>query len=102
MQPIYPAVKDLLDLIRYAKGCISDDCYIEEGDTLPGITLTIGWNETEQIHTSANDWSYQTGDNSYTGGAYGYQHWAIVDVYRRSNAKVLVKELRHQLRELTW
>ena len=35
-------------------------------------TLTIGLND------EGDEWSYQTGDNSFTGGAYSFPHWSVV------------------------
>lgn len=98
----YPTITELLPVIKYAKSCISDDCYIESDDELPGITLTIGWNSEDGMYNYKHDWSYQTGDNQFEGGAYGYQHWAVVDIYRRDNARNLAKELISQLHDLMY
>ena len=35
--------------------------------------LTVGMNEK-------GEWGWQSGDNSFTGGAYGYPHWAVIHV----------------------
>lgn len=43
-----------------------------------GLTLTIAVNSAFTL------WNYQTGDNSYTGGAYSLPHWAVVSVYPES------------------
>ncbi len=79
--PRLPTIKDLSELVRWVKPQICDD-YIDEGDTNTG------------------DWGYQTGDNSYTGGAYGYPDWAVVTVYRRSNSVELARDIRAQLSDL--
>lgn len=93
MEPRLPKIKDLSELIRYLKPQICDD-YIDEGDTLPSICLTVG------ADTTTGDWRYKTGDNSYTGGAYGYSDWAVVTVYRRSNSIKLARDIREQLSDL--
>lgn len=91
--PRLPTIKDLSELVRWVKPQICDD-YIDEGDTLPSICLTVG------ADTNTGDWGYQTGDNSYTGGAYGYPDWAVVTVYRRSNSIKLARDVREQLSDL--
>lgn len=93
MEPRLPAVEYLARLVRQVKKEIRDD-YVDEGDTLPSLCLTIG------ADTTTGDWSYQTGDNSYTGGAYGYPAWAVVTVYRRSNSIELARDIRAQLSDL--
>lgn len=61
-----------------------------------GVHLTLGVTPVE----SGFDWNYQTGDNSFTGGAYGHPHWINIYLMRRSNCKVLSKEAVEQLRDL--
>ena len=88
----YPTIKDLSELVREIKPHI-EDSYLAEDETVPGIDLTVGWCPDN------GEWSYQTGDNSFTGGAYGYPVWAVTRIYRRSNAQELARELRDQLAE---
>lgn len=87
-------------LFKALKQDIGDDYRASEDEDKPGMCVTIGF-------TPANDerdasWSYQTGDNSYTGGAYGHPHWAVVSLYRRSNSRVLALECAEQIAELTY
>jgi hypothetical protein len=89
-----PLIKELVPLIKNIKKDISDEYLAFEGDDMPGIQLTIGWD------ADSGNWSYQTGDNSYSGSAYGYPHWAVVGVYRRSNALDLARDIREQLADL--
>lgn len=89
-----PTVKALSALVRAVKATIGDDYRASEYDDTPGICITVGWNVS-------GEWSYQTGDNSYTGGAYGYPHWAVVSVYRRSNSVALARDIREQLLEVS-
>ncbi len=79
-----PTIATLAEIIRAIKPEICDDYIEEEGDT-PGIQLTIGCGE--------EGWSYQTGDNSYSGGAYGYPFWGVGYVTRRCNSRELAKEI---------
>ena len=57
---------------------IHDDYRASEDpdDKVPGMQLTIG--------ADSEGWSYQTGDNSCTGGAYGYATWGVGYIYRDS------------------
>ncbi len=92
----YPLIKDLRALFVALKCDIGDDYraseFDDESDT-PAMSVTIGANEE-------GEWSYQTGDNSYTGGAYGYPHWAVVTLERRSNSTELAREAVSQLADL--
>ncbi len=85
-----PQVKDLFNLLKAIKPEIADD-YIQEGDTLPSIEVTVG------CDPETGEWSYQTGDNSYMGGAYHYPIWGVVSVYRRSNCADLARDIREQI-----
>ena len=87
-----PKIGELKSLLIALKNDIADD-YIEEGETIPSICVTIGAN-------IKGEWSYQTGDNSYSGGAYLYPHWAVIQLYRRSNSLELARDIRNQLAEL--
>lgn len=56
-----------------------------DDDGTPSMLLTIG--------ADASGWSYQTGDNSYTGGAYGYADWSSVALYRDSDPEAVADEI---------
>ena len=89
-----PEWDSLQSLIDSVKAEISDEYRASEDDDEPGIQLTIGWD-------GKKDWSYQTGDNSFTGGAYGYQHWAVVSVYRDTISDDTVRYIHDQLEEVS-
>jgi hypothetical protein len=78
-----PSIKDVAALVRHVKAQVpaADPDYIAEDDDRPGIDLTIG------VNTLTGEWSWQTGDNSYTGGAYGYRDWGVTRVYRATNSR---------------
>ena len=67
-------------------------------DDVPGMCLTIGFTP-ETLEEDAS-WSYQTGDNSYSGGAYHHPHWAVIYLYRDSSAEELASEAAEQIAEL--
>ena len=90
-----PTIKDVNGLLIDLKQYIADDyhCQDDTEDDCPGMTVTIAT-------TDGNDWSYQTGDNSYTGGCYNYQHWAVVSLYKDSNCLDLAREAIEELKDL--
>lgn len=67
----------------------------EEPDTwhLPRMDLTVGYSPED------GGWSYQTGDNSYTGGAYGHPIWGVVTVFLNSSSSALSDELLSQIED---
>lgn len=76
--PARAAIVALLCEIRPHMYYASTDPEIDE-DTEPN--LTIGWSPAESAEPDAVSWSYQTGSNSYTGGAYGHPVWAVGYLY---------------------
>lgn len=83
--------RELRDLLITLKLDIGDDCRAEgcEDSTTPSMTVTIGGTVEGGVIT---DWNYQTGDNSFTGAAYGFPHWAVITLHRRSNSTELARE----------
>lgn len=84
--------RDVAQLVRAVRADISPEYRAFEDDDCPGIQLTIG--------TDGKDWTYQTGDNSFMGGAYQYPHWAVVAVYRSSNSYHVADEVIQQIDDL--
>ena len=58
------------------------------------LSLTIG------ASGESKRFGAQTGDNSYTGGAYGYPHWAVVDIYASDKPKDVARDIQSQISEL--
>lgn len=92
---LLPKKGELVALLKFLKTTIGDDYRAEgwEEDKTPSMTVTVGCN------TSTGDWSYQTGDNSFTGGAYHYPTWAVVTLTRRSNSNDLAADILDQLED---
>lgn len=88
------SIKALARAVKSVKSQIHDDFRAFEEDEIPGIQLTIGYDD------KTGEWAGQTGDNSYTGNAYGYPHWAVVGVYRNSNSIELARDIQSQLYDL--
>ena len=85
-------IKDVTTLIQAIKADIRDDYRAFEDDDVPGIQFTLG-------STDGKSWSWQTGDNSYTGGAYGYAFWAVKGVYRDTNCRELAAQMVGEVRD---
>jgi hypothetical protein len=92
---LVPSVKELAHLIRAIKKDISDEYRAHEEDEIPGICLTIGCSYDK-------GWGWQTGDNSYTGGAYGHPFWGVGSIHRRSNSIEVAKEIINDVYEQTY
>jgi hypothetical protein len=67
-------------------------------DETPAMCLTIGF--TPETEDKDYSWSYQTGDNSYSGGAYSHPHWAVVTIARDSVPSEVAEEIADQIGEL--
>lgn len=62
----------------------------DSDDNTPGMQVTLAT-------TGGGSWSYQTGDNSYSGGCYSHPHWSVISLYRRSNCTELASEIVEEL-----
>ena len=82
----------IIDLLSKLKNYISDDyrCTDDSEDTDPGMTVTFG------IDRAVTKWNYQTGDNSFTGGAYSFPHWAVISLYRNSDPEEMYDDIMRQ------
>jgi hypothetical protein len=86
-------IEDITALVLSIKRDICDDCRAHDDDKTPGILLTVGADDS-------GAWSYQTGDNSFTGGAYGFPFWGVAAVYRRSNSRDVARDIIGQIEDL--
>ncbi len=86
-----PTIREIRALLIDLKRHIGDEYRADEESEAPSMSVTIG--------TDGNGWNYQTGDNSFTGGAYGFPHWAVVTLERRSNSTDLARDVVSQLRD---
>ena len=82
-----PPLADVVGVVMHVRSmCDSEDEHID---------ITIGWN------AETGHWSWQSGDNSFTGGAYGFPLWAVGSVGAGTDAEKLAHDLREDLLELT-
>lgn len=79
---------------------IQDDyrCTDDPDDTEPGMCLTVGF--TPETEDKGYSWHYQTGDNSFSGGAYSHANWAVVYLGRESDPKDIANDIADQLGEI--
>lgn len=86
-------------LLKELKGQIGDDYRASDDpeDDKPGMCVTIGFTPSSEEKDCS--WSYQTGDNSYSGGAYSHAHWAVIYLYRRSNSRQLAEGAADEIRD---
>jgi hypothetical protein len=91
----YPPINEIARLLVMLKKDIRDDYRASDDpcDDIPGMCVTIGANDK-------GEWSYQTGDNSYTGGAYGMPYWGVISLYRNSNCRELARDAIDQIADL--
>jgi hypothetical protein len=82
--------REIRALLIDLKKQIGDDYRASEEDTMPGMQVTVSTDD-------GTSWSYQTGDNSYTGSCYGDAHWSVIYLYRRSNSRELAKDAVREL-----
>ena len=62
------------------------------------LCLTVGF--TPETDGREASWSYQTGDNSYSGGAYGHPHWAVVWITAESDPAEVASEIAEEIGSL--
>lgn len=87
-------VRRITALLRELKGQIGDEYRASDDpeDDKPGMQVTVATNDMQS-------WTYQTGDNSYSGGCYNYRHWGVISLYRRSNCKELAEYAVNEMAE---
>lgn len=85
-------------LLATLKTDIEDDYRATDDpdDETPAMCVTFGVTVADDGNLS---WSYQTGDNSYTGGAYGHPYWGVVTLTRESDCGELAMEAMEEAME---
>src|ERR1700722_6355428 len=62
----------------------------------PGMLVTVG---AECLSPDSCSLSFQTGDNSFMGGAYGYEYWGLGYLYRDTKPEDFADEVISSLEE---
>ena len=65
-----------------------------DGDFEPSLQITLGFDDS--------GYALQTGDNCFTGCAYGYKYWSVDYLHKHSNCLSLAKDIIRYARELCW
>jgi hypothetical protein len=76
------------------KGTIGDEYRAPFDDDGPSMQVTLGMND------DASGYALQTGDNSFTGAAYGFPHWGVDTLTRESDAAAVANGLIDQCEDL--
>ena len=87
--------KQIASLLVQLKTDIGDEYRASDDpdDDTPGMMVTFATDAKE------TNWTYQTGDNSYSGGCYFYPFWSVVYLYRDSNCRELARQAINELRD---
>lgn len=64
-----------------------------EDDDEPSMQVTFAT-------TDGTEWAMQTGDNSYTGSCYSFEHWAVLTLDRESDCEALANHAANELYEM--
>jgi hypothetical protein len=88
---------DLIALLTALQKDIGDDYRATDDpeDDTAAMAVTIATDD------ELTGWSYQTGDNSYTGGCYGYPYWGVGSISRDDDPAEVADALLDDLGE-TW
>lgn len=89
---------DMIELATRLIPTIDDDyrAFDDSDDETPGMQVTVG---AECPSPDSMSWNFQTGDNSFTGGAYGFANWGIGYLYRDTKPEDFAKEIISSLEE---
>ena len=68
------------------------DTFRDDAKEYDGLDLTVA--------SDGKQWNYQTGDNSYTGGAYGLPHWAVTTIMPDTDPLEVYETVIDQLEDL--
>ena len=87
-------IQEVTELLKELQGHIDDDFRATDDaeDDAPGMQVTIASN-------NGADWTYQTGDNSFTGSCYHYHHWGVGYLYRDSDCAETAAEMVDEVME---
>jgi hypothetical protein len=80
----------LESILKDYKSNIDDDMK-DHADELPSIQITIATND------DAQEFGFQSGDNSFSGACYHYPIWHTDYLFRRSNCKKLASNMINEL-----
>jgi len=88
-------IDEVAELLRELQSTIGDEYRASDDpdDDTPGMQVTIAT-------TDGVSWTYQTGDNSYSGSCYHHPYWGVMYLYRDMNAKQIREEAERGVNEM--
>ena len=89
--------EQLINLVKH----VQFDLLPYEDDEETG-ELIHDWNDLTVGMNESGDWDWQSGDNSYSGAAYFYPHWAVVSISAESNPEEIAEDIKDQLADLLY
>ena len=92
MNPAPLSAEVYADIKNFIFGNI--DVFRKDAQEYEYLDLTIACDE------AGESWNYQTGDNSFTGGAYGLPHWAVTSIQPDSDPLEVYTDVIDQLENL--
>lgn len=81
-------IDEVAELLESLKPNIGDDFRASDDpdDETPGMCVTIASDD-------GGEWNYQTGDNSFLGGCYGFRNWGVGRLYRDSDCREVAVDM---------
>ena len=79
-------VDEVAELLHELQSTIGDEYRASpDDDDTPGMQVTIAT-------TDGISWTYQTGDNSYSGSCYHHPYWGVMSLYPDSDVHDVAKQ----------
>lgn len=68
----------------------------------PATCADVGMELTVSAPDDLSDYAWQTGDNSYSGGAYAFPHWGIATLTRDADPDSIAAEIVSQIADAAY
>lgn len=78
---------EITALLKELQKDIGEEYRASEDDDTPSMQVTIA------LDDNLDRWTYQTGDNSFSGSCYHYPYWGVDTLTRESDCAELADEL---------
>ena len=93
-----PSFKE--DLVKIIESIATEyEKYYKDDEEIEYLQLTVGTNGDVCEVSGSLQYGYQTGDNSYTGGAYGFRTWGLGFIDDETDPDEQADEIIEQLSE---
>ena len=71
----------------------------DDGEDRKYIGFTIGYTQDDDGEIG---WDYQTGDNSFSGGAYGHPRWLVTEINDGDTPSEVISSLKEQFEAIAY